>query len=250
MIHAVADIPCGLPGINCSPAVGYVTVAMAFIVFVGSIYLLLSAAFGPRMAYFVLAAGFFGWMILFSGIWAFGTGAPESTNLGPRGTEAHWQPVGVGIEVASPSYPVVSRYPGSPWVGLGSGKLGPDGASSVQSVTTAIQEFMAERANEQNGVTATSSNALESTDFSVENVEFTTQGSTSLAAATAFFNGGGPKVTVFAFHDAGSVSKYSWMFFGGSILGFAIHVPFLDRAERRRKAVLTGGKRPPWYGPA
>jgi hypothetical protein len=246
----VADIPCGLPGVTCSSAVGYITVAMAFIVFVGSIYLLLAAAFGPRMAYFVLAVGFFGWMILFSAIWAFGTGAPESTNLGPRGTEPHWQPVGVGIEVASPRYPVVERYPGPPWVSLGSGKLGPDGDSSVQSVTTAIQEFMAERANEQNGAGAGSEGALESTDFSVEDVEFTTHGGVSLATARAFFNGGGPKVTVFAYHDSGSVPMYSWMFFGGSILGFVVHLPFLDRAERRRKAVLTGGKRPPWYGPA
>jgi len=33
-------------------------------------------------------------------------------------------------------------------------------------------------------------------------------------------------------------------------LGLAIHVPFLDRAERTRKQILTGGTAPPWYGPA
>jgi hypothetical protein len=55
---------------------------------------------------------------------------------------------------------------------------------------------------------------------------------------------------VFAYHDRGNVPVYSWAFFGASVLGFIVHVPFLDRAERRRKAILTGGTAPPWYGPA
>ena len=36
----------------------------------------------------------------------------------------------------------------------------------------------------------------------------------------------------------------------GSLVLFLIHLPFLDRAERKRKAILTGGTAPPWYGPA
>ena len=39
-------------------------------------------------------------------------------------------------------------------------------------------------------------------------------------------------------------------FLGASIVLFLVHVPFLDRAERKRKAVLTGGKQPEWRGPA
>ena len=31
------------------------------------------------------------------------------------------------------------------------------------------------------------------------------------------------------------------MFLIGSVIGLAIHVPLLDRAERRRKEILTGG---------
>jgi hypothetical protein len=40
------------------------------------------------------------------------------------------------------------------------------------------------------------------------------------------------------------------MFLIGSTILFAIHLPLLDRAERRRKEILTGGTAPPWYGPA
>ena len=84
----------------------------------------------------------------------------------------------------------------------------------------------------------------------IANVKFTPVGHTSLAAAQTFYNFGGPKVTVLLFRDSGDVPAYSYAFFFGSIFGFLIHLPFLDRAERKRKAVLTGGQRPQWYGPA
>ena len=43
---------------------------------------------------------------------------------------------------------------------------------------------------------------------------------------------------------------YAWSFFLSSIVLFVIHVPFLDRAEKSRKEILTGGTAPAWYGPA
>ena len=89
------QISCG-PGITCSSIYGYLTVIMAFIIFIGSVYLLLSAVFGIRMGYLVLAVAFFGWMILFSAIWVFGTGAPNSKNLGPRGLDPYWHAIAVG----------------------------------------------------------------------------------------------------------------------------------------------------------
>ena len=39
----------------------------------------------------------------------------------------------------------------------------------------------------------------------------------------------------------------SW---SASIILFLIHLPLLDRAEKKRKAFLTGGGAPAWYGPA
>jgi hypothetical protein len=159
--------------------------------------------------------------------------------------EPHWQTITAGLTVASKKYPVVNSYPEGPWKSLGSGA-----ASSVQSVQTSIQEYMAEKANEDLGLEETSPNALQTTDFTVENVKFAESGKVSLAGATAFYNNGGPIVRVFAYHDTGDVPIYSWAFFIVSILGFLVHLPFLDRAERKRKAVLTGGARPPWFGPA
>ena len=69
-------------------------------------------------------------------------------------------------------------------------------------------------------------------------------------AAHGYYTSGGPMVTMFAYFDKGNVPKYSIGFLGASIFGFLIHLPFLDRAEKRRKEILTGGTAPAWFGPA
>ncbi|MFL5797061.1 MAG: hypothetical protein ACJ77A_03900 [Actinomycetota bacterium] len=247
--HVVGDIFCG-PGLTCSPLVGYLTVAMAIIIFIGSVFVLLSAVFGPRMGYLVMAVALFGWMIILSSLWAFGFwsgGLDTATNLGPRGTEPHWQAFGVGVQVASSSYSVVDKYPGKPWI-LPKGENDPRTAS-VGTVTTAVQNELAARANAQLAAGGTKG-VVTAADFTVTDVEFTSVNGTSLAGAHAFFSGGGPRLTVFVYHNSGTVPIYSFAFLGGSIVLFLVHIPFLDRAERRRKAVLTGGKAPTFRGPA
>ena len=67
---------------------GIAVTICAFILFVGSIYVLLSAVFGRRLGYLVMSVAFFAWMILFSALWTFGApGTPR--NLGPRGMAFH-----------------------------------------------------------------------------------------------------------------------------------------------------------------
>jgi hypothetical protein len=118
-------------------------------------------------------------------------------------------------------------------------------------VTSATQGFLADQANEELGKGEHEPGALTTTDFTVQNIEFfPTEDGVSLAAAQAFFTDGGPILTVYLRHDSGSVDRYSWMFLIGSTLLFGAHLPFLDRAERKRKEILTGGTAPPWYGPA
>lgn len=56
---------------------GTLVVVMAVVLFCGSVYLLLSAVFGLRMAYLVAATGLFAFMIILSAIWAFGARDPE-----------------------------------------------------------------------------------------------------------------------------------------------------------------------------
>ena len=59
----------GFLGLAPTFAKGIIAVVAALILFVGSVYLVLSAVFGLRMAYLVVAVSFFGWMLIFASIW-------------------------------------------------------------------------------------------------------------------------------------------------------------------------------------
>lgn len=227
---------------------GGIGTVMGFVLFIGSVLLLLSAVFGRRMGYLVLSVSFFGWMIVLSSLWTFGfwsQGPSTPVDLGPRGAEPGWVVEAAGQNVADLPFPQYRSYPdGEAW-------QSPKPPASVQSVTGAIQSYLADQANAEAGIEDPfAPNAFQTTDFTVQEIEFAAAGDSSLAAAQAFFNGGGPTVTLYMRHDSGSVPRYSWMFLIGSIVLFAAHLPFLDRAERKRKEILTGGTAPPWYGPA
>jgi hypothetical protein len=221
---------------------------MGILLFVGSIYVILAAVFGRWMGYLVVAVAFFGWMIVLSSMWLFGfyaQGPVTKTNLGPRGLEPAWVPLKASLEVADDTYHTFAAYPRKPW---SEPSLAQE--PSVLSVTSVVQTFMAEQANEELGIDETDPEAILNTQFTVESIRFAPEGHVSLAVVTAFFNGGGPLTTITLYHNSGSVQRYSLMFLGGSLLLFALHLPLLDRAEKKRKDFLTGGNAPPWYGPA
>jgi hypothetical protein len=239
--------------IGCETIVkGVLAVTMGFVLFVGSVLIMLSAVFGRRMGYLVLAVSFFGWVMILSTIWLRGffisQGPDTPVNLGPRGTEPAWVVESIGSN-PEPVYDPYVYYPGGHgWREPGTND---NDQASIQSVTSAAQSYMADQANAAAGKNADEPGAIQTSDFTVQNVEFyATNDGVSLAAAHAFFTDGGPIVTVFLRHDSGSVPRYSWMFLIGSTVLFGAHLPFLDRAERKRKAILTGGTAPPWYGPA
>ena len=225
-------------------------VLTAFVLFVGSVYLLLSAVFGRWMGYLVLAVSLTGWMMLFSALWFFGfwsQGPDTPTNQGPRGQEPAWVVLEAATDARSGEFPEIEEYPGGSWR-----TPGLELAASSQSVTSAVQDFLSEQANEETGKHELEPGAFAPTDFTVQDVAFAvaSDGKTSLAASHAFYNRGGPTITLLLKHDSGTVWRYSLMFLVGSVVLFLAHLPLLDRAETRRKEILTGGAAPPWYGPA
>lgn len=234
---------------------GALGVAMGFVLFIGSVYVLLTAVFGRWMAYLVTAVSFFGWMTVLSALWFFGfwaQGPGTPTNQGPRGVQPGWTILAADLTPQAVRYDTYTSYPdGSAWREPGTNKA--DG-SSVLGVTGIIQNFLVLRANEQNGIQdqALDPNALLPTSITVQDVRFATapDGQTPIAAAHAFYSGGGPQFTVLLYHDSGAIPHYSLMFLIGSVVLFVLHVPLLDRAEKSRKAFLTGGAAPAWYGPA
>lgn len=216
----------------------------AFVLFGGSVWLLLAAVFGVRMGYLVTATSIFGFMIILSAIWTFGApGTPAY--LGPKGELPHWVAIGAGVELRSEDFPAIERYPEGPWRGPGDD---PALSGEVEGVTGSFQEFLAEEAAaELEGREV----EFDPATFEVSDIRFATaDDGTQIAAARAFATTGGPEVLVLGFKDRGNEPLPSWLFLGGSILGFVAHLPFLDRAERRRKELLTGGEQTPWRGPA
>lgn len=236
-------------GVDCGTlAKGAGVVLMAFILFVGSVYLILTALLGRWMGYLVVMVSFSGWMILLSALWAFGffsQGPDTPVNLGPRGAEPSWIPLLASTGETSDRYEAFRSYPGEPWKEPASGA-----SAEVQSVTGIVTDFLAEQANEELEIPHTDPSAVTGVEFAVDDLHFATVGGTELAVAQAHFLDGGPLWTVSLYHDEGSVPRYSYMFLAGSVILFAIHLPLLDIAERKRKDFLTGGAAPPWYGPA
>lgn len=239
---------------------GLAVTLASVILFVGSVYIVMAAFMGRTMAYLVIAVSLFGWMIIWSTLWtfganAFGVGTPKYQ--GPRGTEPHWAVIAAGTSAVSSKYEETTSYPGAPWQPPNA-----DSQPSVATVKTAFQNYLTQQAVEQlekEGTKVCLSTEkpeqncfiLDPATFVVTDVKFATaDDGTHLAAGHSFYTLGGPQVTLFASHQKGNVPIYSVTFLIASILGFVVHLPLLDRAERRRKAILTGGTAPPWYGPA
>jgi hypothetical protein len=224
---------------------GALVVVSGFVIFGGSVWLLTSAVFGVRMGYLVSATGFFAFMIILSALWAFGApGTPP--NLGPRGDLPTWFGLAAGAELSSPTYPVVEKYPAEPWRSARDQRAF---RSEVEPVTLAFQEFLAEEAATELRRGGLQGEITPET-FEIADLRFTAVDGTRIAAARAFATTGGPEVVVVGYKDPGDLALPSWLFLAGSIIGFAAHLPFLDRAERRRKDILTGGDQAPWRGPA
>jgi hypothetical protein len=220
---------------------------MGLTLFIFSTFVLLSAIFGRWLGFLVLMVSFSGWMILQSALWLFGfwsQGLETPTNLGPRGAEPAWVALEAAVDETSDEYATYESWPGEPWVV-------PEATNAdVQSASGAVTTFLAEQTNEELGIEETDPTAIQSSQFAIDSIRFAENGGTKLAVVQSHFTGGGPLWTVSAYFDTGSVPRYSYMFLGGSIVAFAIFLPLLDRAERKRKEFLTGGGAPAWYGPA
>jgi hypothetical protein len=241
-------------GVECGTLFkGAGAVLMGFILFVGSVYLLLSAVFGRWMGYLVLVLAFSGWMLIHSTLWLTGffisQGLPTPTNLGPRGQEPAWQVLHAGEKAESDRYSAFERYPNQPFFtpDTNDEKL----AASMQSVSGLATDFLADHANEELNRDPLAANAISSSQFTVDTISFgrAEDGHTNLAVVEAHFTAGGPQIVISMYHDSGSVPRYSYMFLAGSLILFGIHLPLLDRAEKKRKEFLIGGTAPAWYGP-
>ena len=161
-------------------------------------------------------------------------------------SEPHWATVAVAENATSPAFESVAEYPAAPWEA-------PDATTTaeIESLTTSLGQFLARHANEEAEEAGTHlEREFKATDFGVQNIKFAEEDGQRLAAAQVYFKSGGPILEAFAVFDEGDVPLPSWIFLGVSTLAFAGHLPFLDKAEKKRKHILTGGQAPKFLGPA
>jgi hypothetical protein len=88
--------------------VGVGVVLSGIIVFVGSVWLLLSMVLGPRLAYFVAASITLAFLLIISVAWSVNP-------LGPVGELPSWGPVAIGEDASQLEFGPASSYPDSPW---------------------------------------------------------------------------------------------------------------------------------------
>ena len=228
-----------------------VTIA-GFILFVGSVYLLLAAIFGRWMGYLVLAVAFFGWMTIQSGLWLFGfwsQGPDTKTNLGPRGPDATWVVDAAGLDPGA-VHEELAAYPSGEYPEPDTTDPTVRGGRPDRRRASWPPTWPSRRTS-SSGSTRPRSTRSCPTQIVVDDLRFATAADgTRLAVAQAHYSGGGPSTTVSLHYDGGQVWHYSAMFFAIAVILLLVHIPLLDRAERTRKEFLVGGSAPPWYGPA
>lgn len=227
-------------------------VVAGFLLFIGSVYVLLSAIFGRWMGYALLMTCFSGWLIIQSSLWAFGfwsQGPDTKTNLGPRGPDPAWLVLSAGLTAGSDRFGEFGSFPQKPWATPD--KSDETQASDALAAEGAATTALSDAANQKLGIDQYSIEAITPSQFTVDSVHFATSGNgTKLSVIQAHFTGGGPETTLSMYFDGGSVPAYSYLFLAVAILLFAVHLPLLGRAEKKRRAFLTGGAQPVWFGPA
>lgn len=227
------------------PAV--LSLIIAVVVLIGSIYMLLWSNFGARQAYLIVMVALSGWMIIMSAIWLFG--APgTTTSTGPRGREPAWVPFLPDSEQAGDFKPALDVYPNR-WDATGTVYPGMiDSKGEMENVRTIVGGALARLAEKQ-GTGATSaddwrffpSDQTPQTDLDKElpkaTVRFYRSGSTPLLfGVTIPATDKHPEVTVFAYRDKGLVFLNALYFLIASLLGFVVHLWLLARHERKQTA--------------
>lgn len=229
---------------HCTHTCGIMVLVASMILFPGSVWLLTSSVFGTRMGYLISATAFFAFMVILSALWVFGApGTPRY--LGPKGDLPAWVAVAAGPDLTSGTLPLVDQYPEGPWKSPEEAGL----KTEAEPAGLVFADLLAEEATAElqaHGIEG----EVAPESFTVTDIRFAEIDERPVAMARAFNSQGGPEVLVFGYKDPGNEPVPSYVAFALSLIGFGVHLPFLDRAERKRKDVLTGGDQPPFRGPA
>ena len=223
---------------------------MGIILFIGSVYLLLSAILGRTMGYLVLMVSLTGWMAIQSSLWLFGfwsQGIETPTNLGPRGSEPAWIALEASPNSTSDRYEVFSTYPDRTVGATGRGRhrRHPErrAARSPRSWPSRRTRSWAWPRPTRPPSPARSSRSIRSTSRRPRTARPARGGAVALQRRRPAVD----RVAVPRLRERAPLLLHVPARLDHPV---PVHLPFLDRAEKKRKEFLTGGGAPAWYGPA
>lgn len=88
---------------------GVAAVVAGVLVFIGSVFLLLSLVMGARLAYFVTASVTLGFYFIMTLVWS------QGTPLGPVGQLPEWEPVAFAADPSTAEFGPAESYPEGDW---------------------------------------------------------------------------------------------------------------------------------------
>jgi hypothetical protein len=211
---------------------GIAAVASAVIVFLGSVFLLLSMVVGGRLAYFITAIVSLAFLFMMGIVWSINP-------LGPVGELPEWVPFQIGPDAAQLDFEPAADYPEGPWQPIDTEDL--EQATIASELEGASTDYL-ETAIQQGRV-----DTFESVEDASVNSDLTRlleQGGTQYGAVTVEpLEGeqGEPTVAIMRY-DPGNPLGPPRMITAGTFVLLALHLFGLSRSERRARALAGGGR--------
>lgn len=207
-----------------------VTIA-GIVVFIGSIFLLLSLVMGGRLAYFVTASVTLAVLTILGVVWSINP-------LGPVGQLPAWVPQAAADKPAEINFGPMSSYPGGPWQTPNKNDAAQVAlASAMQGVATAAL---------QSGINSGKVKSFPTTSLAVVDgtkTRLLMQGSKQYGAVTYAATTGKPRQAVaLFFYDPGDPLGPPRKITLGLFIVFALHLFGMNRVERKASRAGNGGQ--------
>jgi hypothetical protein len=229
---------------------GVAAVVCGFIVFVGSVWLLLAVIMGARLAYFVTASVAIGFIFIMTLVWSYGT------PLGPVGKMPEWNGVDLQESASQLKFGPATEYPEGGWEAPA--KEDQEALTKAAELESAAIDYLAEQIQEKKGggfVAETDATVVEDSALLLTQGE-EQYGALELEASTAAVDKAKeadpeqlPTITspdstlvVVMKYDPGNPLKKARTIALGTFIVFALHLFGLSRAERKTKPETTNGE--------
>ena len=218
---------------------GVAATISGLIVFVGSVWLLLTVIMGGRLAYFVTASVTLAFIFIMTLVWSYGT------PLGPVGEMPEWNGVDLQESADQIDFGPAAQYPEGPWEAPAEGDQ--EAITKAAELESAAIDFLAEQIQEQKG-----GDFLAENDASVlaDSARLYTEGekeygALTLEASTSAIDKAkeadpdqavtpeDATAVVVMEYDPGNPLGKARMIAGGVFLVWALHLFGLSRAERK-----------------